>query len=94
MLFHVAIEVSLPPEMPPEQRARLLAAELDRGVELRRGGVIRHIWRIPGAIRNVGIWDAADATELHAQISSLPLFPYARADVMALADHPVEAAAR
>jgi muconolactone D-isomerase len=94
MLFHVAIEVTLPPELPDDRRAALLAAELERGLELHRAGVIRHIWRVPGALRNVGVWDAADATDLHVHISSLPLFRYARADVIPLADHPVAVAAR
>ena len=49
---------------------------------------------MPGALRNIGVWDAADATDLHMYISSLPLFRYARADVIPLADHPVAVAAR
>ena len=94
MLFHVAIEVALPPDLDPERRAALLAAELERGVALYRAGAIRHIWRIPGALRNVGIWEADDATDLHTQIASLPLFAYAGVEVTALAEHPVEVASR
>jgi muconolactone delta-isomerase len=44
--------------------------------------------RLPGGLRNVGIWEAPDATEL---ISGLPLFPWIDADVTALVRHPLEA---
>ena len=79
----------LPPALDPSERERLLAAELERGRELHAAGTIVDIWRIPGGLRNVGIWEAADATELHAAISSLPLYPYLDADVTALARHPI-----
>lgn len=89
MRFHVRITVSLPPGLDPEERDRLLAAELTRGRELHAAGAIADIWRIPGRLANVGIWEAADATELHALIASLPLFPYLEAEVTALARHPI-----
>lgn len=89
MEFLVEIEVLLPPELPAREREQLLAAELARGRELVAAGTIAAIWRIPGAIRNVGVWEAADATALHAAIASLPLFPWLTAEVTALADHPL-----
>ena len=45
---------------------------------------------IPGAWRNVGVWDATDATELHSLISSLPAYSWITAEVTALARHPLE----
>lgn len=90
MEFLVRVEVALPGDMPEQRRAALLAAELERGRALRAQGAIKRIWRVPGALRNVGIWEAADATELHELISSLPLFPWISAEVTALARHPVE----
>jgi len=89
MRFHVRITVSLPPGLDPAERDRLLAAELARGRELHAAGTIVDIWRLPGRLANVGIWEAADATELHGLIASLPLFPYLVADVEALARHPI-----
>ena len=86
----VQIEVSLPATLAKGERDRLLEAELERGRELRDAGSIRAIWRIPGGIRNVGIWEAADATELHELIASLPLFPFLTADVTPLAQHPID----
>jgi muconolactone D-isomerase len=91
MEFLVHIEAELPPDMPAERRAKLTAAERERGLELIRGGTIKRIWRIPGGLRNVGIWEATDATELHAAIADLPLYPWIRAEVTALAVHPLEA---
>lgn len=93
MRFLVEITVELPTELrepQSERRARLLAAELERGVEQKRAGVIESIWRVPGGLRNVGVWQAADATELHDAIRSLPCAEYLRAEVTPLAEHPVE----
>jgi muconolactone D-isomerase len=91
MEFLVRIEVSLPPDMPDGRRSELLAAERERGLELRRSGTIRRIWRLPGGLRNVGVWEARDATELHDLISELPLYPWCHTEVTALARHPLEA---
>lgn len=90
MLFLVEIEVTLPAGLSDEQRQDLLRAELQRGRELRAAGSITAIWRIPGGLRNVGVWQAADATELHELIASLPLFPFLRAEVTPLAEHPID----
>lgn len=91
MRFLVEVAVALPPTLGEAQRADLLAAELERGRALKDAGAIVGIWRVPGALRNVGIWEAADATELHELIASLPLFPYVDARVTPLAQHPVDA---
>ena len=87
------ITVSLPPEMPEEERSQLRAEELRRGRELIEAGVIQRIWRVPGGLlRNVGIWRAADASELQAALESLPLYRWLAAEITALADHPLESA--
>lgn len=92
MKFLVQIHVKLPPTLSDAERKQLAGAELERGRELKAAGAIVGIWRVPGAIRNVGIWEAADATELHDLIASLPMFPYIDAEVTALAQHPMDAA--
>jgi muconolactone D-isomerase len=88
--FLVEIDVRLPGTLAEAERAELLDAESKRGRELVEAGVIRAIWRIPGAIRNVGVWEAADATELHEHLTSLPLFPWLTAEVRPLAVHPLQ----
>jgi muconolactone D-isomerase len=92
--FLVEITIDLPPDLrDPEspRRAELIAAEQRRGVELREAGTIMRIWRVPGEMRNLGIWSAPDATRLHEAISSLPLWTWMRVDVTALGVHPIEA---
>jgi muconolactone D-isomerase len=91
MEFLVEIQVNLPADMDPARRLELTDQERRRGAELQAAGVIRRIWRIPGRIANVAIWEAPDATALHAAITSLPLFPWIDATVTALATHPLEA---
>jgi muconolactone D-isomerase len=90
MEFLVEIRVSLPLDVSGAEREELLARERDRGRELRSAGTIVRIWRVPGRWANVGIWQAADATELHDAISSLPLFPWMTVDVAPLATHYLE----
>ena len=85
------IEIALPAGMPAEERRALEDAEGRRGRELVAEGAIVHIWRLPGRRANVGIWRAADATELHELLTSLPMWPYARVSVRALATHPLRA---
>lgn len=75
--------------MDDAEREQLLADEHKRGRELVAAGHIKAIWRVPGGLRNVGIWQAVDATELHQLIASLPLFKWLSADVTALARHPL-----
>jgi muconolactone D-isomerase len=89
MEFLVQIDVDLPPTLPEAERTALIEAERRRGRELVDSGAIRMIWRIPGGMRNVGIWEAPDATELHDLLSSLPLYPWFSAEVTALAEHPL-----
>jgi muconolactone D-isomerase len=83
------VEIEIAP-LPPGRRAEQLAAEAARGRELLDNGTIERIWRIPGRTANAGIWSAADPTQLHAALASLPLFEWIDARVTALAEHPLE----
>lgn len=85
--FLVQITVDLPPEMPADERTALLERERERGFELKREGTIQDIWRLPGRLANVGVWRAESATALHEAIASLPVWPWTRVEVTALADH-------
>jgi muconolactone D-isomerase len=93
MEFLVHIAVDWPPDGDPDLKARLVAEETDRARELTAAGTIKRLWRIPGTWANVGLWEAEDATALHDAISSLPLFPWVRAEVQPLARHPSDPAA-
>ena len=88
MLFHVRMNVNLPQSMPSEQAAQLKQTEKDLAQRLQREGKWRHLWRIAGQYANVSIFDVDSVDELHALLTSLPLFPYMHIDVMPLCRHP------
>lgn len=73
-----------------EQLEALVAAERVTGRALQAEGHLVRIWRLPGQHANVGIWRVRDATELHATLQRLPLWPWLEADVVALARHALE----
>jgi muconolactone D-isomerase len=88
MEFLVEIEIGWPPDGDPDTRRQLAEAEAERDRELAAAGKLVRLWRIPGRWANVGLWQAADATELHEAISSLPLHPWMTVVVRPLAHHP------
>ena len=88
MEFLVSIEVGWPPDGDPAELERLRAAEARRSAELAAAGTITRLWRKPGRFANWGLWRAADATELHAALSSLPMFAWLDVEVHPLAAHP------
>jgi len=88
MEYLVHIEVHWPPDNDPDELARLMVAERDRARELAADGVIKRLWRIPGRRANWGLWDAPDATALHAALSSLPFYPWLDFEVIAVGAHP------
>jgi muconolactone D-isomerase len=92
MEFLVRVEAPRVYELPADECAALIERERARGRELIAEGVIRHFWRIPGRRGNIGIWSAADADELEAALTSLPVWAYADIDVTPLAGHPMTAA--
>ncbi len=92
MDFLVEITVTWPPDGDPAQRDRLVIAEGARARELAELGRIKRLWRRPGAWANIGIWSAADATELHDALASLPFYPWLQIEITPLADHPYDPA--
>ena len=88
MLFAVRMDVSLPPDLDPGVRADTLAREKAYSHDLQRAGKWPHIWRITGQFSNLSIFDVASNDELHDTLSKLPLFPFMKITVTALARHP------
>jgi muconolactone D-isomerase len=86
--FLVHIEVGWPPDGDPQELARITTAERARAIELAEAGTIRRLWRIPGRRANWGLWEAPDATALHAAIASLPFYPWLSVEVHPLGAHP------
>ncbi len=90
MEFLVHIEVRYPADGDPDELQRLGTAERIRGKELVAEGRIRRMWRIPGRTANWGIWEAPDATALHAALMSLPFYKWLQIEVHPLAQHPTD----
>lgn len=88
MLFHVTMQVNLPPDMPKPEADNIKAREKAYAQDLMRKGKWPHIWRVAGRYANVSIFDVADNDELHALLSGLPLFPWMDIQVTPLAQHP------
>ncbi|MGE0778200.1 muconolactone Delta-isomerase [Mycolicibacterium sp.] len=88
MLYHVRMDVHLPPDLDPQRRDEILAAEKAYSQELQRAGRWPHIWRIVGEYANYSVFDVDSNDELHQILSGLPLFPYMDITVTPLAVHP------
>jgi muconolactone D-isomerase len=94
MLFCASIAVRVPSDADPEKIEQLKAQEASRASELEREGKWLHVWRIVGRWANVSIFDVKSHEELHAILTSLPLYPYMDIEVTPLcAMHPAAAPA-
>ena len=88
MLYHVRMDVRPPHGIDPAEFDRLKAEEKARAQELQRCGKWVHLWRIAGQYANVSVFDVGGHDELHALLSTLPLFPFMEIAVTPLARHP------
>jgi muconolactone D-isomerase len=88
MQFMVNIEVSVPADLPQKDKDDLRRRETDRALELMKASKLRRIWRIVGQVANFSVWEADSLEELHANLGSLPLYPYMKVTVTPLIQHP------
>jgi muconolactone D-isomerase len=88
VLFAVRMDVDIPTDLDPDDRAALLATEKAYSHELQRAGKWMHIWRIVGQYSNLSVFDVADNEELHAILWGLPLFSYMTITVTPMVTHP------
>ena len=88
MLFHVSMEVNIPPDMAADRVADIKAREKELSQKLQRDGTWRHLWRVVGQYSNISIFDVSSSTELHELLMALPLFPFMKIQVTALCRHP------
>ena len=88
MLFFVSMDVSLPTSMPANEASALKLKEREYSQQLQRDGKWRHLWRVVGQYSNMSIFDVSSPDELHTILSSLPLFPYMKMNVVTLCAHP------
>lgn len=88
MLYHVTMQVNLPPDMPAGTAENIKTAEKSYAQELQRQGKWVHLWRVAGRYSNISIFDVSSNDELHTLLSHLPLYPYLDITVTPLARHP------
>lgn len=89
MLFHVEMDVRIPPGVDKMHLATLKESERARLQELQREGTWRHLWRVAGRDSNVSIFDVETVEALDLILSSLPLFPYMEIKVTPICRHPL-----
>ena len=88
MLFLVRMDVKIPHDLPAAQADEIKAREKKYSQDLQRDGRWRHIWRVVGEYANYSVFDVESNDELHDTLSKLPLFPFMKITVTALAKHP------
>jgi muconolactone D-isomerase len=92
MEFLVRWQIAIPPELEGAELEAIMAEERRRGEILRSSGRLLRLWRVPASRASIGLYNFADATELHTEFSTLPLFQYmSGVTVEPLAIHPAEA---
>ncbi|GAA2334359.1 muconolactone Delta-isomerase [Streptomyces violaceusniger] len=88
MLFAVRMAVSLPPDMDPEAKDSVVAAEREYAQKLQHAGEWLHLWRCVGQYSNLSIFDVTDNDRLNEILWGLPLFAFMDITVTPLARHP------
>ncbi len=91
MEFLVNIKLRWDDDMDPALKEKVIRDERAHAAELIKEGHLLRMWRVPCRFENWGLWCAADATQLHEIITSLPANPWMYdIDVLPLAKHPVD----
>jgi muconolactone D-isomerase len=91
MDYLVEFNVTVPEGTPASELEQRTAGEGARVAELAVQGHALRVWKpLPddGRWRAVGLYRAADDSELQAILDSLPLRPWMEISVTALAEHP------
>ena len=91
MDYLVTFTLTVPEGVPASELEQRTTGEATRVAELAAQGHALRVWRpLPedGRRRAIGLYRAADETELEAILDSLPLRPWMEIAVTALAEHP------
>lgn len=88
MFFLVHMDMTIPPDIDPDELARYKEDEKQRAQEIQRSGKWPHLWRVAGRYANVSVLDVDSVDELHALLSLLPMFKFMDIKVTPLAQHP------
>jgi muconolactone D-isomerase len=91
MEYLVDFTITVPEGAPATEVEQRTTGEVTRVAELAAQGHALRVWRpLPedGRTRAIGLYRAADNRELEAILESLPLRPWMKISVTALAEHP------
>lgn len=87
--FIVEITTTVPEGTDPAEVDRRRAAEAVRARELAAAGHLTRLWRPVGEMRSIGLWRAADETELDEKVlGTLPLRSWMTLRVTPVNPHP------
>ena len=86
--FLTTFTTVVPDGTPAETAQDAEAREAVRAKELAGQGHLLRLWRLPGENRALGLWVAADTTELEAVLRSLPLDAWMMVQTTPLTPHP------
>jgi muconolactone delta-isomerase len=86
--FLTTFTLTVPPGSDAEVVADLSAREAQRASTLAAEGHLLRLWRLPGAGRNLGHWQAEDAGQMRRVLGSLPLAPWLAVETVPLSRHP------
>ncbi|MET9630216.1 muconolactone Delta-isomerase family protein [Lentzea sp. NPDC006480] len=87
--FIVEITTTIPGGTSQSEVDSLRALEAVRAKELAANGNLVRLWRPIGEMRSIGLWQADDEDDLHANVlGTLPLSPWMAFQVTAVQPHP------
>jgi muconolactone delta-isomerase len=90
--FLTTFTTIVPAATPAQAVADTEAQEVRRAKELAGQGHLLRLWRLPGASRALGLWNAANPAELQALVKSLPMDPWMTVETTPLSRHPSDPA--
>jgi muconolactone D-isomerase len=91
MEYLADLVTTVPQGTSPSKVDELRAAEAVRAADLAKAGNLVRLWRPPlgpGEWRSIGLFRAADETELHKILVSLPLHIWMKVTITPLTPHP------
>lgn len=89
MLYLVHMQVTIPTGIEPVELERLQAQERSLSHRLQTEEKWLHLWRVTGEFANYSVFDVESHDELHAVLTSLPLYRFMTSvHVTPLARHP------
>jgi muconolactone delta-isomerase len=85
--FTIAVPGGIPDRTVEDTKTR----EAERARELAQQGHLLRLWMLPatpGSSRALGLWRAAEPSEMQAILESLPLYPWMAVETTSLGQHP------